>query len=246
MKTIMNTFTSAKLFIYLILLFSSYQNANCQNKESVNMLTQLSQRAKTNTGGLPSETFEKDVESFNMLVKETAFRPNFDAPVDIKVEVTDGAASIIATTEFAVAILRSEGTKQLNLKTSNSPAIVAIELFWEKLNKAIDPNWKMLFVTANVRPAPGTPNAAAGMNPDAIADPLLKKKYLDLIKTNRDNNLKNGQQRALRESRDKFLKAVAELVSTSGEGWNKTDVVVRFCKDEESKKILETHLKQCE
>jgi hypothetical protein len=246
MKTIMNTFTPAKAFIYVILLFSSYQNANCQNKESVDALTQLSKRDKTNTGGFPSETFEKDVESFNKLIKEVAFEPNFDAPVDIKLAAPDGAASIIASTELAVAILRSEGTKQLNLKTSDSPAIVAIESFWEKLNKAIDPNWKMILVTANVRPAPGTPNAAAGMNPDAIADPLLKKKYLDLIKANRDNNLKNGQQRALRESRDKFLRVVAELVSKSGDGWSKTDVLVRFGKDEESRKILETHLKQSE
>lgn len=227
-------------------MLSNYQNANCQDIKSVALLTELVQRAKTNSGGFPPETFEKDVESFKKLISEIAFEPNFEAPVDIKVAEPDGAASIIATTEVAVAILRSEGTKQLNLKASSSPAIVAIELFWEKLNKAIDPNWKMLFVTANVRAAPGTPNAAAGMNPDAISDPLLKKKYHELIKINRDNNLKNGQQRALRDSRDKFLRVLAELVSKSGEGSSKTDAVVRFGKYDESKKILEKHLKQSE
>lgn len=227
-------------------MLSNYQNANCQDIKSVALLTELVQRDKTNSGGFPPETFEKDLESFKNLISENAFEPKFEAPVDIKVAEPDRAAFIIATTEVAVAILRSEGTRQLNLKASSSPAIVAIELFWEKLNKAIDPNWKMLFVTANVRPAPGTPNAAAGMNPDAISDPLLREKYLELIKINRDNNLKNGQQRALRDSRDKFLRVIAELVSKSGEGWSKTDAVVRFGKYEESKKILETHLKQSE
>ena len=159
----------------------------------------------------------------------------------------NGAITIKEATKTAIAILKSDKIKALDIKQNDSPSLISIDRFLTKLNGAIDSNWKSLPVSANVIPPSGTPNAAAGMNPDAIADPLLKKKYLELIKKNQDNNLKNGQQRALRDSREKFLKAISELVAkTPGEGWNKNDVVARFCKDKESIEILERNLKQRE
>ena len=61
-----------------------------------------------------------------------------------------------------------------------------------KINESIDYDWKLLPVSPNVMPPAGTPNAIAGMLPEAIADLNLKKQYLDLIDKNRHNNLKNG------------------------------------------------------
>jgi hypothetical protein len=122
--------------------------------------------------------------------------------------------------------------------------LTAIDLYVEKLDKSIDPNWKWIPVYANVGPPSGTPNAASGMNPEVIDDPKLKKQYLDSIKKNQNNGLINSQQSELRTARMKFLITISTLITTTpGESWNKTDVISRFCKSEESKKIIEEKLK---
>jgi hypothetical protein len=226
--------------------FCLCDRGSCQNDPVVNQLKQLNAAIGQAKAPIIDSTMDDVAKKFILILPSISLEPDYKALPNMNEITPNGVMTIKDATEIALALIRSQKIKTVDKKAIDSPSLIALDIFITKLNRAIDPNWKMLFVTANVSPAPGTPNAAAGMNPEAIADPLLKKKYLDLIKKNRDNSLKNGQQRALRESRDKFLRVVADLVSTSGEGWSKADVLLRFGKDEESKKILETYLKQSE
>ena len=226
--------------------FCLCDRGSCQNEAAVNQLKQLNAAIGQAKAPILDSTIDDVAKKFISILPSISLEPDYKTLPNINEITPNGVMAIKDTTKIALTLIRANKVKTVDKKNIDSPPLIALDNFIAKLNGAIDPNWSPLHVSSNVMPPSGTPNATAGMNPEAIADPNLKKQYLDLIKRNRDNSLKNGQQRALRESRDNLLKAASELVSTSGEGWNKTDIVVRFCKDEESKKILETHLKQSE
>ena len=61
------------------------------------------------------------------------------------------------------------------------------------------PNYERKPVTRNVAPAlpPGVPGAA-GMDPDAISDPVARAKYKEAIRKNQENSLMNTRQAVLR------------------------------------------------
>jgi hypothetical protein len=61
------------------------------------------------------------------------------------------------------------------------------------------PNYERKPVTRNVAPPPDVPGpAAAGMDPDAISDPVARAKYKEAIRKNRENILMNTRQTVLR------------------------------------------------
>lgn len=92
---------------------------------------------------------------------------------------------------------------------------------------------------ANIAPPLGIPNAAAGMNPDAISDPQLRKQYLEKIASENAKQIENRQQSELRRARASLLLLAAGLVSADGKtGWSRADLMIHFAKDEESKAIL--------
>lgn len=244
MKTLQKLAKLTKSTLITITLVCLCQRVKCENEQPATQLTELSQRINKDPGGFGDKTSVKDVTSFAAILPKISFEPNFEALPDNNAFTPDGSASIEAATDIVIAILRSEIVKNVKLVTQEDIALTAIDLYVGKLEKSIDPNWKWIPVYANVGPPPGTPNAASGMNPEAIADPKLKKQYLDLIKKNQNNGLINSQQSELRTARMKFLITISTLISTvPGEGWNKTDVIARFCKSEESKKIIEEKLK---
>lgn len=229
-----------------LLSFFICDQGRCQDEQAVNELEKLSAQVGQVQAPIPEPTLEDVAKKFTSILPNISFEPNFKAPPSINEITPNGVTEIKETTKIALALINSNSLKTGLEKNISNPSLTALESYLVKLNEAIDPNWKSLRVSANVMPPSGTPNAAAGMNPEAIADPDLKQQYLDLIKKNRDNNLKNGQQRTLRESRNILLRSIASLILTSGEGLDKAAVVARFCKDDESKIILEQHLKQNE
>lgn len=246
MNTINIKYLRYKSLILALISFCLCDQGSCQNEPAVNQLKQLNVAIGQAQAPILDSTVDDVAKKFISILPGISLEPDYKTLPNINEITPNGVMAIKDTTKIALTLIRSNKIKTVDKKTIDNPPLIALDNFIAKLNGAIYPNWTPLPVSSNVMPPSGTPNAAAGMNPDAIADPNLKKKYLDLIKKNRDNSLKNGQQRALRDSRDSLLKAASELVSASGEGWNKVDVVVRFCKDEESKKILETHLKKSE
>ncbi len=230
--------------ILILLSFFVCDQGRCQTEQTFNQLKQLSSRIGQAQASIPHSTMDDMAKEFTSILPAINFDPNYQKNPTVEENTPNGVIEIKEATKIALALITSNQLKTGIEKNIGSSSVAAIDTFLVKLKGAIDPNWKSMPVSANVMPPSGTPNAAAGMNPEAIKDPNLKKQYLDLIKNNRDNNLKNGQQRALRESRDRILKAIAGLVSVPGEGLSKDDVMARFCKDEQSKIILENYLKQ--
>lgn len=112
----------------------------------------------------------------------------------------------------------------------------AIKPLLTKLDGLIDENYQAQPVSANVKPPPGTPNAAAGMNPDAIADPKLRQRYLDAIEQEGQKNLKNCQQQELRGTRQSNIITLAGL---PGGGISPKTVLEKFTAAGESRKELE-------
>jgi len=99
----------------------------------------------------------------------------------------------------------------------NSPevgsVIASFHLLFAKIDTLLEEGYQRQLVTSNVSPPAGTPNAAAGMNPDAIKDPVLKQQYLELIKKNQTNGFKNNQQLALNSARWKGVILAFNLVN---------------------------------
>lgn len=237
----------AKLAIltYIITILACFcPKAKCENAQHAAQLTRLTQQVDIQTGAFLEKEFIEDVASFTTLIQNISFEPAFELPRDKNATTLDGSAAIRGSTDIVIAMLRSEIVKNADLDSPDNPALKAIDMYVEKLDSSIDPNWKWIRVFANVGPPPGTPNAASGMNPDAIADPELKQQYLDLIKKNHDNGLINSQQSELRTARTKFLNTISTLITKNpGEGWNKNDAIARFCKNEESRIFLEEKLR---
>jgi hypothetical protein len=70
--------------------------------------------------------------------------------------------------------------------------------FLGEIRNEIVPNYQDRPVTMNVAPPPGTPCAVAGMDPDAIDDPVARAQYKEAIRQNDENNLMNTRQFVLR------------------------------------------------
>lgn len=145
--------------------------------------------------------------------------------------------------------LANKAARQLLISASKQSGeirnsyLAAVESYIEELDSNIDASWDFPLVSANVAPPPGTTNAMAGMNPDAIKDPDLRRKYLDAIAENERKNLKNSQQLGLANSRDSILRAIAGLTKEDGakEGWTKKEALERFGKKKEAKALLEKY-----
>ena len=127
----------------------------------------------------------------------------------------------------------------------NLQVLAAVEAFLGKVSDSIDPNWQFQPVSANITPPAGVPNAAAGMNPDAINDPQKRQAYLDGIAAEQSKQLKNSQQTELRNARDGVLSLVTGLMVPEGKnGWTIEELYKHFAKDDQSRAILTSHLKR--
>lgn len=218
--------------------------ARSENVAPANELRDLNQKIGQYENRLPDANVDETAQKLTLILPKVSFEPDYNAKPNIEVTTPNGTEAIKEATKATLAIIRSEKVKSLDAKDKQNAPLKAVDEAVAKIDAAIDPNWKHLPVSSNVMPPAGTPNASAGMSPDAIADPQLRKQYLDLINANRNNNLKNGQQRALRASKEEIIKALSTLVMQTPErGWNQATVAGRFCKDEESKKLLAKQLK---
>lgn len=215
----------------------------CQNELTVIQLKQLSARISQAHAPIPDLVLNDVASNLRLSLAGINFERDYKTTPSVK-DTPNGSIAIRETTKIALAIIRSNRLKTGINKNKENLLLVTFDNVLAKINKSIDPDWTLLSVSSNVIPPAGTPNATAGMASEAITDLNLRKQYLDLIDKNRQNNLKNGQQRALRDSKNKLLNAIADLILASEDGWEKSDAVSHFCKDEESKVILEKYLKR--
>lgn len=214
----------------------------CQNEPPDIQLKQLSARISQAQAPILDSVIDDVASNLRLSLPGISFEPDCKTEPSINEVTPNGSVAIRETTKIAVAMIRSNSLKSGINKNKENAVLLTFESVLAKINKSIDLDWKFLTVSSNVMPPAGTPNATAGMAPEAIADLDLRKRYLDLIDKNRQDNLKNGQQTALRDSKNDLLRAIADLVVTGGDNWKKSDVVTHFCKDEESKIMLEKHL----
>lgn len=242
MNSMNNYYFQSVCLIQTLLFFCMSLLGTCQNELTVIQLKQLSARIGQAQASILDSVIDDVASNLRLSLPSVSFEPDYKTKSSITEVTPNGSSAIRETTKIAIAILRSSSLKSGINKNAENPVLVTFESVLAKINKSIDPEWKVLFVSSNVMPPTGTPNASAGMAPEAIADLDLRKRYLDLIDKNRQGNLKNGQQTALRDSKNDLLRAIADLVVTGGDNWKKSDVVTHFCKDEESKIILEKHL----
>jgi hypothetical protein len=129
----------------------------------------------------------------------------------------------------------------------NSPEVESVmasfHLLFAKIDALLEEGYQRQPVTSNVSPPLGTPNAAAGMNPDAIKDPVLKQQYLELIKKNQTNGFKNIQQLELNSARWKAVILAFNLINWAEQkGASKEQILDKLAPEGKSKSLLKEKL----
>ncbi len=109
----------------------------------------------------------------------------------------------------------------------------AIRATLDKLDSVIEEEYKPQMGTANIAPPPGTPNAAAGMSPDAISDPELRRQYLESFANEEKKQWKNHQQSDARTARKVILMQVSSL-----DAFGKEERIERFTNEGKSRELL--------
>jgi len=156
-------------------------------------------------------------------VKETDLSPSAD--------VRTNAMGIAEMSSQLLADLR-EG--KFGKDSSEAKAVsTTIRAALGKLDSVIEEDYKEHPGRANVFPPAGTPNASAGMSPDAISDPELKRRYLEAIANEKQQQLKNSQQREARMARRVIMRGVSSL-----ETFTKEELIDRFTDEGKSREIL--------
>ena len=143
---------------------------------------------------------------------------------------------------FAISAVKDVATKLLTdlregkfAKDSPEANAVpsAIRATLDKLDSVIEEDYKPQIGTANIAPPPGTPNAAAGMSPDAISDPELKRQYLESFANEEKKQWKNHQQSEARTARKVILMHVSSL-----DAFGKGELIERFTNEGKSRELL--------
>lgn len=137
----------------------------------------------------------------------------------------------------------------LDEERKNSDAVIsaadAIKILLKKLDSEIIEGYVWQPVYSNVSPPLGTPNAASGMNPDAIKDPELKRQYLDNIEQNQLRNLQNRRQRDLHTARRSLLEKIARMDEwRTKAGMTVDESIIYFTNEGKSREILREMMKK--
>jgi len=142
----------------------------------------------------------------------------------------------------AFAPLRNSATKELagllqKKVGKDSPEAIAVSgrvrATLDKLDSVIEEDYKEQPGSANVFPPHGTPNAAAGMSPDAISDPELKRQYLATIENEKKKQWKNSQQHEARLARREILRRISSL-----DAFQKDELINLFTNEGKSRELL--------
>jgi hypothetical protein len=166
---------------------------------------------------------------FEKALKESSFAPSPSI-----------YAEIAAVRDASSRLLANLGETKFQKNSAEANAVAnAVKCTLDKLDSLIDENFKQYPGIANISPPPGTPNAAAGMSPDAILDPKLRQQYLDAFEDQRKKQEKNTQQRELKSTRDQILRYVAALdLWREAAGLSRAELVDKFSNEGKSRELL--------
>jgi len=157
---------------------------------------------------------------------------------------SDVVHKIISSEDILVHITNEVLADKWSVDSPEVESVMAsFHLLIEKIDASLEEGYQRQTVTSNVSPPPGTPNAATGMNPDAIKDPVLKQQYLELIKKNQANGLKNNQQRCLDSARGKAVILAFNLVNwAERKGALKAQILDKLAPEGKIKSLLKEKL----
>lgn len=138
----------------------------------------------------------------NLLSKKTESFETREADFDV------GAADLVAMEKLARFLL---GNDNVLIKQRREKLTLLAKLLG-RVRAEIVPDYVAKRVVANVGPPAGVPGMA-GMNPEAIADPVAREKYKAAILKNQLNNLMNERQGQLHYMETQFAKPIVEYIS---------------------------------
>lgn len=111
----------------------------------------------------------------------------------------DASGGLLGVQTDAIILLLSTA-RQVNTAGKDRIRYAALaKLFIGRLSKELIPNFKPKAVTANVIPPISSGPMMAGMNPDAIKDPVAREAYIKAREENSQNSVLNSRQHSLRE-----------------------------------------------
>ncbi len=176
----------------------------------------------------PAELTRSSID-FEKALKEASLVPSPSIHAEVKA-VHDASVRLLANLRDGMFSKESGEAKAVS---------TAVKSTLDKLDFLIEENYQWQHGRANISPPPGTPNAAAGMNPEAIRDPKLRQQYLETIKEEKVKQEKNVQQEGLKRTRKLILMNVAALESwRSSVGVSKEGLIETFSNEGESRKLL--------
>ena len=139
--------------------------------------------------------------------------------------VKDSEVGVLAATE-GLAFYIAKSDKEITPDRQKLVPLLARYLGHVRNERV--PDFRPLHVVANVSPPAGVPGFA-GMNPDAISDPVAKSNYLKAIQENRQNNLTNRRQALLERVERRTSRPIMEyMVSTIRNGGVPTALVAEW------------------
>ena len=224
-KPRITTESTMKTIIYLIAVAALTGAAHADAEAPLPKMVEI---GKTVATSKPSELARTSAD-FEKAVKDSSLAPS----PSIRVEV-------IAVRDAASRLINLLGEGKFQKDSAEAKAVAnAVKSTLDKLDSLIDENFKYYPALANISPPPGTPNAAAGMNPDAIRDPKLRQQYLDSFEDQRKKQEKNKQQRESVSAREQILKRVAALDSWRvAAGLSKEEFIETFTNKGKSRELL--------
>jgi hypothetical protein len=156
---------SIVMSLALVLIGNQARSEHETAATELSVLNQQSGRQNRFSDEMIDETSRK----LTTILPQINFEPDYGPQRDSDAANPNGATAIKEITGATLAILRSEKVKSLGAKDNQSPSLKAVDEVVAKLDAAMDPNWKHLPVVVSVMPPAVTPNASAGMNPDAVS-----------------------------------------------------------------------------
>ena len=215
MKTIINFIAAAALTV------EAHADAEAPQPKMVEI-------GKTVAASKPADLVRTSAD-FETALKESSLAPSPSIRVEV-LSVRDASSRLLA--------YLGEGKFQKDAAETKAVAN-AVKSTLDKFDSLIVKDFQYYPALANISPPPGTPNAAAGMSPDAIRDPKLRQQYLDAFEDQRKKQEKNKQQRESVSAREQILKRVAALDSWRvAAGLSKEEFIETFTNKGKSRELL--------
>jgi len=191
-------------------------------------LSKMVEAGKTVAESKPVELTRTSTD-FEKALKEASLTPSPNIRTEVKA-VEDASVRLLANLREGKFSKDSGETKAVS---------AAVKSTLDKLDSLIEENYQWQHGRANISPPSGTPNAAAGMNPEAIRDPKLRQQYLETIEKEKVKQEKNVQQEGLKRTRKLIVMNVAALDSwRAAAGVSKEEFIETFSNEGKSRELL--------